>query len=273
MDNASSTSAFDVDQELSNEDALGNFNGRTDTSTGGMQSEQQQQQSSLKEQAASKAGEVKEQVKQQAGELLNRTRDEMKAQLSSQKDRAAESLSGFASTLHQTADQCLNDDMAAGLGGYAHRAAEQVDRFTDYLRTRDVDDVIREAEDMARRQPTLFIAGSFLIGMAIARFLKSGSPNRHALVPVSTYDMTPNSLRGSRDAMPTGERAPSAHNYVPGIGVTSEPRDNTGSGSSTFGGSSFSSGTESSSSSTFGSSSGTDSGLSGNTDTGSSSGI
>jgi hypothetical protein len=59
-------------------------------------------------------------------------------------------------------------------------AADQVERLSTYLRDSSFEDVIREAEDMARRQPLLFLGGAFLAGFLGARFLKSSSPSEGA---------------------------------------------------------------------------------------------
>jgi hypothetical protein len=61
------------------------------------------------------------------------------------------------------------------IGQYADRAAEQVERFSGFLRERDADQLIGEAENLARRQPAVFLGGAFALGVLGARFLKASS--------------------------------------------------------------------------------------------------
>jgi hypothetical protein len=55
------------------------------------------------------------------------------------------------------------------------RAAGGVSEISSYLRDRNVDDMLADAEDFARRQPELFLGGAFALGMLAARFFKSSS--------------------------------------------------------------------------------------------------
>jgi len=61
------------------------------------------------------------------------------------------------------------------LSSYVERAADQIEQISDYLRDRNVEDFIDDAQDMARRQPALFVGGAFALGFLMARFLKSSS--------------------------------------------------------------------------------------------------
>jgi hypothetical protein len=46
-----------------------------------------------------------------------------------------------------------------------------------YLEARDIQDLVGEAESLARRSPALFLGGAFTLGVLAARFLKSSSPD------------------------------------------------------------------------------------------------
>jgi hypothetical protein len=94
----------------------------------------------------------------------------------SQKDRAGESLSMVAQALRQTG-QNLDQQGQGTVGQLAGKAADQVERVSGYLRERDVNQLIFEVEDYARRNTALFLGGAFALGMLAARFLKSSSPS------------------------------------------------------------------------------------------------
>jgi hypothetical protein len=62
------------------------------------------------------------------------------------------------------------------VGRYAERLADQMDRLSDYLRDRDIDRLVGDAEDFARNRPEIFLSASFLAGLMAARFLRASSP-------------------------------------------------------------------------------------------------
>lgn len=106
--------------------------------------------------------------------LIDRVRDSATAQLSTQKNRATESLGTIARAVRDTTEP-LRNNQQDGIAQYVERAAEQIDRFSNQLRERDVKELIDDAQRFARRQPALFIGAAFAAGMLAARFLKSSS--------------------------------------------------------------------------------------------------
>jgi hypothetical protein len=55
----------------------------------------------------------------------------------------------------------------------AQTAAEQAERIARYLRETDARELITNVEDMARRQPLVFLGGAFVAGFVAARFIKA----------------------------------------------------------------------------------------------------
>jgi hypothetical protein len=124
-------------------------------------------------------------VKEKATELLNETKPmvdeashQAKSALSEQKDAAVDQLSGLAKALRQSSDQLRQQDQGA-FATYSQQVADQIDHMSGYLRDRDLEDLMYDAEDFARRQPELFIGGAFTLGLLAARFLKSSTPDAH----------------------------------------------------------------------------------------------
>jgi len=64
------------------------------------------------------------------------------------------------------------------ISNFADTAAEQADRLAAYLRETDARQMLNAVEDAARRQPLLFLGGAFVLGVAAARLLKAGAPQR-----------------------------------------------------------------------------------------------
>jgi hypothetical protein len=87
----------------------------------------------------------------------------------------ADSIGSVAEALHQAADQ-LNERNEDVVARYTDSAAQRIEQFADSLRNRDLDDLVGQAEQFARRQPEIFLGGAVVVGFAIARFLRtSGS--------------------------------------------------------------------------------------------------
>lgn len=104
--------------------------------------------------------------------LMNTVKQRASAQLDTQKTRATDGLSVIAGAVRQTTQQ-LRNDQHDGLAQYVDRAADQLERFSNAIREKDIDELLRDARQIARRQPALFIGGSFAVGLLAARFLKS----------------------------------------------------------------------------------------------------
>jgi hypothetical protein len=135
------------------------------TSTAAGQISGQADGGSVAEQAKSRVGQVADQAQQRASEKA-------KSGLAQGKTRAAETLSGVASSLLLSSRQ-LRDQNQGGVGRYVERAASELDRVAQYLQTAEPDEIVDRVEDFARRQPALFIGGAFVLGLLGARFLKS----------------------------------------------------------------------------------------------------
>ena len=107
--------------------------------------------------------------------LVGKVREQATAQLSSQKDKATEGLGSVAQAVRQTT-QHLRDNQHETVAHYAEQAAEQIERFSQGLKNKDVGELMNDAQRLARRQPALFVGGAFALGLLGARFLKSSSP-------------------------------------------------------------------------------------------------
>lgn len=137
-------------------------------------SKQQNANSSATEQTKQQTQQVAQQARQKAGELANQGGAQVKSQLANQKHQAAQRMVPFQTALRETAQQ-LRKQNQDSVGQYADQAANQVERFSGYLRETDVDQMLSEARSFARRKPALFLGGATVLGFLGARFLKSSS--------------------------------------------------------------------------------------------------
>jgi hypothetical protein len=133
-------------------------------------------ETSLTDKVAQQAQSLAQQTQQKAGDLVDQAQDQVKAGLSSGKERAAGSLGAVAQALRQTSQQ-LRQQHQEGIAGFADTAAGQVERIAGYLRDRDIDQLAREAESLARSRPAMFLGGALALGFVAARFLKSSRAN------------------------------------------------------------------------------------------------
>jgi hypothetical protein len=126
------------------------------------------------QQAKEQAKDLAREAKDETSKMANQAKDQVNQLVSQRKDQAAERLGSFASVLRDTAGK-LNEQDENGIGQYADRAADQVERLSNYLRDRDVSTFLRDTETFARRHPDVFLGGVFVAGLVLARFFKASS--------------------------------------------------------------------------------------------------
>jgi hypothetical protein len=109
--------------------------------------------------------------------------------------QAAEQLDSVAGAVGSLSQQFRDQEMA-WLATATDRTAEQIEHFAGYLRETDAEQLFREAERFARRQPALFIGGAFVLGLLAGRFMKAAAPPESRL-PARRYNYgySPSSYR------------------------------------------------------------------------------
>ncbi|MGQ0646152.1 MAG: hypothetical protein ACT4P7_01205 [Gemmatimonadaceae bacterium] len=100
--------------------------------------------------------------------VADQVRDFAGQEFDQKKRRTSETLSAFAGALRQTGNE--SGDETSRL---MQRASVQVQRLSEYLDDTDFEHLARQAEDLARRRPIMFLSSAFLVGLAAARLLKS----------------------------------------------------------------------------------------------------
>ena len=130
--------------------------------------------SSVQEQARQQTGQLARQARQQTTQLANRGTEQLKSQLATQKHQGAQRMMPIQAALRETSQQ-LRSQGQGSVAHYADNAADQVERFSRYLRENEVDQILDEARSFARRRPALFVGGAVAVGFFASRFLKSSS--------------------------------------------------------------------------------------------------
>lgn len=161
-----------------------------------------------------------EQVQEKAKEMAHKAQEQAKSAVASRKEQAVDQLGSVAQAFRRTSSELRNQDKDM-IAQYTEQLADQVERFSGYLENKDVNELLHEAENFARRRPEVFLGGAFMLGLLVGRFVKSsGERRRHELAKQEYFDRV-NYPSTYQTSYPTSGR-PSAFN--PGTtGPTSEP--------------------------------------------------
>jgi ElaB/YqjD/DUF883 family membrane-anchored ribosome-binding protein len=111
----------------------------------------------------------------QSSGILHQVRQKAASQLNDQKARATDSLGSVADAVRQSTRQ-LRDQQFDTVAQVVERAADQIERLSNHLRERDLNELVAEARQFARQQPAMFIGSSFAAGLLAARFIKASRP-------------------------------------------------------------------------------------------------
>ena len=135
----------------------------------------------LKDKARDIAGSSTEAIKGQASSLVDAAKDvasqatdKLKQSVDEQKNAGADYVGTLAETMRRAAREFDRELPIAGT--YIRKAAAQVESVSDSIKNGDFNDLVRSAQDFARRQPTAFLGIAALAGFAAVRFLKSSAP-------------------------------------------------------------------------------------------------
>ncbi len=159
-------------------------------------------------------GELATDAKQTATAKLGEAKERAESMVDERKNQTADRLQGIAGALRETSTK-LQDQEEDAFANYAASAAEQVDKFSGYLRNQNVGDLVHDVEGFARRQPELFLAGALAAGFMLGRFFKSSAAsqaNQIQRYDQSSYGTTPQQSRygaaGYGNAYATGSSQP-----------------------------------------------------------------
>jgi gas vesicle protein len=134
----------------------------------------------LKDRARDIAGSSTDAVKDQASNFVDAAKDvasqatdKIRQTVDGQKNAGAEYVGNLAETMRRAAREFDNDLPIAG--SYIRKAASQIEGVSDSIKNGDFNDLVRGAQQFARRQPTAFLGIAVLAGFGLVRFLKSSA--------------------------------------------------------------------------------------------------
>jgi ElaB/YqjD/DUF883 family membrane-anchored ribosome-binding protein len=149
--------------------------------------------------ATSGVDQAQDRLEEAASTVSDKASDVARQGMSTGMTQAGDQLDAVAKALRNSGDQ-LRDEQPR-MANLADTAADQVEELADRLRNTQPDELIRDAESFARRQPMLVVGGAFLLGAAAARFLKA-SPDRGSRSAAVGYRADGYSAPGTNDVRP-----------------------------------------------------------------------
>ena len=120
----------------------------------------------------SRARDLALQAREKAGAVADQYVERARSGVEDTMSRAASELGTVANALRQCGSDMAERENAMILP-YVEQVADQVDRLSSFLENRRVDDLARDVEGFARRNPAVFLGACFGVGILAARFLKS----------------------------------------------------------------------------------------------------
>jgi ElaB/YqjD/DUF883 family membrane-anchored ribosome-binding protein len=144
---------------------------------------------SVTEQAKEHVQEVTEQAKSQ-------TREQLRSQISERSTQVGDQAATAAKAVRRASEQLRsegNDRAANAIDAVADRG----ERLGAYLRRADGDQILRDVEDFARKQPWLMVGGSAVAGFLASRFMKATSRDRFHGAKQGGYPLQPGAVTGS----------------------------------------------------------------------------
>ncbi len=129
-------------------------------------------------QVSETAQQAQAQAKNAMADLSSQATANVKDLLNRQVNAGAE----FASSLAHSMG-CAADDLSRSAPQFAELArgaADKMDSFAAQVREKSFDDLFQEGSDFARRQPAIVFGAAAVVGFALFRMLKVGTPNVQA---------------------------------------------------------------------------------------------
>ena len=116
-------------------------------------------------------------AKQAGGEIVSQVQQQASTQIDRGKETATNELSQVVNAVRQLGQTLssgeANGPIARFTAQYSDKAADSLERLTNYIRTQDPQRLLNDVQNFGRRQPALLLGGAFLLGFAGARLIKS----------------------------------------------------------------------------------------------------
>jgi len=121
---------------------------------------------------AGKTREIAEEVRKSGAETFRRTKEQGEAFLGEQKHTVAETMHHCGDALRGAAQE-LRGKRDQNLAAIAESIAARLDKTSNYLDGKRLQEIRNDVENFARQQPQVFYGSMFVAGLALSRFFKA----------------------------------------------------------------------------------------------------
>jgi hypothetical protein len=149
-------------------------------------------------------------VKSEATGMAEEAKRQGQEQFETHKHTAADQTEKLAGVVERVAEEFKGQDQQS-LADYAGELAGGMKSFAENMRNKTLEDVIKDTQQLARNNPTLFLMGSVAVGIALSRFFKASADRStrqdnefgsYASQPV-TFESRPSVIAGSTSPTPS----------------------------------------------------------------------
>ena len=120
---------------------------------------------------------IHETLSDQAGSFKNQVGDKAREYANTGKDKATDLLDSLSQTVTDLA-KSVDDRFGASYGDYARKAADAVSGAASTLKDKDIDDLVADTREFIRKQPAVAIGAAAAVGFLLTRLVKAGSNDR-----------------------------------------------------------------------------------------------
>lgn len=122
-------------------------------------------------------------VKQEVATFASSVKDKTKDQIEQRKDTATKTIGDFANAVRHAGDELAQHDQSA-VGRVVKQAADGLEHLSRTVAEKRPEELLDAVREFGRSNPTAFIAGSVLLGVALGRFARSSES--HVTEPSSS---------------------------------------------------------------------------------------
>jgi hypothetical protein len=149
-------------------------------------------------------------IKSEATGVAQDAKRQGQEQFEAHKHTAADQTEKLADVVERVAEEFKGQDQPS-LADYAGQLAGSMKSFAENLRERSLEDVIRDTQQLARNNPTLFLMGSVAVGIALSRFFKASADRSTRqdnefgsyASKAATFESRPSVIAGSTSPSPS----------------------------------------------------------------------
>lgn len=139
--------------------------------------ERRQQGEGVRERAESTMQDAASATQEKAMELRSRGSDQLRQQLDTRTTDAGREARSVAQALRQSGEN-LRGEGKSQAASVTTGAADRVEQLAQYLERVDGDQLLKDAEQFARRRPWLIAGMSMVAGLLASRMMKASSERR-----------------------------------------------------------------------------------------------